>query len=110
MSALYVDSLVNGFPLSPLVVQSCRDFRGRGVLRLLGGWRRVEVVVAFAEDRLRLPVGFVFYGEAWGGEVGIDVGVRDFLTLSTGERINCPDRLRQLGGRLGGSGVSCLVG
>ena len=30
------------------------------------------------------------------GEVGIDVGVKDFLTLSTGEKINCPDRLRQL--------------
>ena len=32
-----------------------------------------------------------------GGEVGIDVGVKDFLTLSTGEKINYPDRLRQLG-------------
>ena len=31
-----------------------------------------------------------------GGEVGIDVGVKDFLTLSTGEKINYPDRLRQL--------------
>ena len=30
------------------------------------------------------------------GEVGIDVGVKDFLTLSTGERVNYPDRLRQL--------------
>ena len=30
------------------------------------------------------------------GEVGIDVGVKDFLTLSTGEKINYPDRLRQL--------------
>ena len=30
------------------------------------------------------------------GEVGIDVGVRDFLTLSTGEKVNYPDRLRQL--------------
>lgn len=29
-------------------------------------------------------------------EVGIDVGVKDFLTLSTGEKINYPDRLRQL--------------
>ena len=30
------------------------------------------------------------------GRVGIDVGVKDFLTLSTGEKINYPDRLRQL--------------
>ena len=31
-----------------------------------------------------------------GGQVGIDLGVKDFLTLSTGEKINYPDRLRQL--------------
>ena len=67
-SALYVDSLINGVPLSPLVVQSCRDSQGRGALRLLDGWQRVEAVVAFAEDRLRLPTGFVFHGETWGGE------------------------------------------
>lgn len=30
------------------------------------------------------------------GKVGIDLGVKDFLTLSTGERVNYPDRLRQL--------------
>ena len=30
------------------------------------------------------------------GEVGIDLGVKDFLTLSTGGKINYPDRLRQL--------------
>ena len=30
------------------------------------------------------------------GQVGIDVGVKDLLTLSTGEKINYPDRLRQL--------------
>ena len=30
------------------------------------------------------------------GEVGVDVGVKDFLTMSTGEKINYPDRLRQL--------------
>lgn len=30
------------------------------------------------------------------GQVGIDVGVKDFLALSTGEKINYPDRLRQL--------------
>ena len=30
------------------------------------------------------------------GQVGIDAGVKDFLTLSTGEKINYPDRLRQL--------------
>ena len=31
-----------------------------------------------------------------GGQVGIDVGVKDFLTLSTGEKINYPDRIYQL--------------
>ena len=67
-AALYVDSLINGFPLTPLVVQSCRDAQGRSALRVLDGWRRVEAVVAFAEDRLRLPAGFVFRGETWGGE------------------------------------------
>ena len=30
------------------------------------------------------------------GQVGIDLGVKDFLTLSTCEKINYPDRLRQL--------------
>ena len=30
------------------------------------------------------------------GQVGIDLGVKDFLTLSTGEKANYPDRLRQL--------------
>ena len=30
------------------------------------------------------------------GQVGVDVGVKDFLTLSTGEKIDYPDRLRQL--------------
>lgn len=30
------------------------------------------------------------------GQVGIDVGVKDFLTLSTGEKIDYPDRLHQL--------------
>ena len=34
------------------------------------------------------------------GQVGIDVGVKDFLTLSTGEKINYPDRLRQLEGNV----------
>ncbi len=67
-SALYVDSLINGFPLTPLVVQSCRDSQGKSRLRVLDGWQRVEAVVAFAEDRLRLPGGFVFRGETWGGE------------------------------------------
>lgn len=67
-SALYIDSLINGFPLTPLVVQSCRDSQGKSRLRVLDGWRRVEAVVAFGEDRLRLPDGFVFRGETWGGE------------------------------------------
>ena len=31
-----------------------------------------------------------------GGQVGIDVGVKDFLTMSTGEKVNYPDRLSQL--------------
>ena len=30
------------------------------------------------------------------GKVGLDLGVKDFLTLSTGEKINYPDRLHQL--------------
>lgn len=30
------------------------------------------------------------------GKVGIDLGIKDFLTLSTGEKINYPDRLRRL--------------
>lgn len=30
------------------------------------------------------------------GRVGIDMGVKDFIALSTGERIDYPDRLRQL--------------
>lgn len=30
------------------------------------------------------------------GKVGIDLGVKDFLTLSAGEKINYPDRLRRL--------------
>lgn len=30
------------------------------------------------------------------GRIGIDVGVKDFLTLSTGEKINYPDRMRKL--------------
>lgn len=77
-SALYVDSLINGFPLSPLVVQACRDAQGKSRLRVLDGWRRVEAIVAFAEDRLRLPAGFVFRGEAWGGET-VEAGG---LTLS----------------------------
>lgn len=67
-SALYVDSLINGFPLTPLVVQSCRDAQGKNALRVLDGWQRVEAIVAFGEDRLRLPSGFVFRGETWGGE------------------------------------------
>lgn len=67
-SALYVDSLINGFPLSPMVVQSCRDAQGKSRLRVLDGWQRVEAIVAFAEDRLHLPSGFVFHGETWGGE------------------------------------------
>lgn len=31
-----------------------------------------------------------------GGKVGIDLGVKDFLALSTGEKINCPDKIHQL--------------
>lgn len=30
------------------------------------------------------------------GQIGIDVGVKDFITLSTGEKINYPDRLRRV--------------
>ena len=31
-----------------------------------------------------------------GGKVGIDLGVKDFLALSTGEKINYPDKIHQL--------------
>ena len=64
-SALYVDSLINGFPLSPMVVQSCRDAQGKSRLRVLDGWRRVEAIVAFGEDRLRLSDGFVSGIRMW---------------------------------------------
>ena len=34
------------------------------------------------------------------GQVGIDLGVKDFLTLSTGEKINYPDKIHQLEDRV----------
>ena len=30
------------------------------------------------------------------GKIGIDVGVKDFITLSTGEKINYPNRMKVL--------------
>ena len=63
-SALFVDSVVNGFPLAPLVVQTCRDSSGHSRLRLLDGVHRVRALVDFADDQLRLPERFVFYGDS----------------------------------------------
>lgn len=63
----YVWSVLNGFANDPLYVAGKKD-KSASSWRLLDGWQRVEAVVAFAEDRLRLPTGFVFHGETWGGE------------------------------------------
>lgn len=73
-SALFVDSLINKFPLAPLVVQTCRDAQGVSRLRVLDGWRRVEAVIAFAEDRLRLPDGFAYLGGAGYGDELVEAG------------------------------------
>ena len=86
----------NRYPLSKKLgsVRIRRRDRFRYPLESLSSWtvkRENEVyylVLLFDVDvQPKPPVG---------GEVGIDVGVKDFLTLSTGEKINYPDRLRQL--------------
>ena len=86
----------NRFPLSKKLgsVRMRRRDRFRYPLESLSSWtvKRENgvyyLVLLFDVDvQPKPPVG---------GEVGIDVGVKDFLTLSTGEKINYPDRLRQL--------------
>ena len=86
----------NRFPLSKKLgsVRIRRRDRFRYPLESLSSWtvKRENgvyyLVLLFDVDvQPKPPVG---------GEVGIDVGVKDFLTLSTGEKINYPDRLRQL--------------
>jgi len=86
----------NGFPLSKKLgsVRIRRRDRIRYPIESLSSWtvKRENgvyyLVLLFDVDvQPKPPVS---------GEVGIDVGVKDFLTLSTGEKINYPDRLRQL--------------
>jgi putative transposase len=86
----------NRFPLSKKLgsVRIRRRDRLRYPIESLSSWtvkrenRVYYLVLSFDVDiQLKPPVG---------GQVGIDVGVKDFLTLSTGEKINYPDRLRQL--------------
>lgn len=55
-SALCVDSLINGFPLTPLVVQSCRDSRGKGRLRDRGCRWRDAIAGAWALLVCGVPV------------------------------------------------------
>ena len=86
----------NRYPLSKRLgsVRIRRRDRIRYPLEALSSWtvKRENgvyyLVLLFNVDvQLKPPVS---------GEVGIDVGIKDFLTLSTGEKINYPDRLRQL--------------
>ena len=86
----------NGFPLSKKLgsVRIRRRDRIRYPIESLSSWtvKRENgvyyLVLLFDVDvQPKPPVS---------GEVGIDLGVKDFLTLSTGERVNYPDRLRQL--------------
>lgn len=86
----------NRYPLSRKLgsVRIRRRDRIRYPLESLSSWTVKReggvyyLVLLFDVDvQPKLPVS---------GEVGIDVGVKDFLTLSTGEKINYPDRLRQL--------------
>lgn len=86
----------NRYPLSRKLgsVRIRRRDRIRYPLELLSSWtvKRESgvyyLVLLFDVDvQPKPPVG---------GQVGIDVGVKDFLTLSTGEKINYPDRIHQL--------------
>ena len=86
----------NRYPLSRKLgsVRIRRRDRIRYPLESLSSWTvkrengAYYLVLLFDVDvQLKPPVG---------GQVGIDLGVKDFLTLSTGEKINYPDRLRQL--------------
>lgn len=81
------------YPLSKKLgsVRIRRRDRIRYPLESLSSWtvkRENKIVFLFNVDvQPKPPVD---------GQVGIDVGVKDFLTLSTGEKINYPDRLRRL--------------
>ena len=86
----------NRFPLSRKLgsVRIRRRDRIRYPLESLSSWtvkrenKMYYLVLSFSVDvQPKPPVD---------GRVGIDVGVKDFLTLSTGEKVNYPDRLRQL--------------
>ena len=86
----------NRFPLSKKLgsVRIRRRDRIRYPLESLSSWtvkrenKTYYLVLLFNVDvQPKPPVD---------GQVGIDVGVKDFLTLSTGEKINYPDRLHQL--------------
>lgn len=90
----------NRFPLSKKLgsVRIRRRDRLRYPIELLSSWtvKRENgvyyLVLLFDVDvQPKTPVG---------GQVGIDLGVKDFFTLSTGEKINYPDRLRQLEGKV----------
>lgn len=86
----------NRYPLSKKLgsVRIRRRDRIRYPLEALSSWtvkrenKNYYLVLLFNVDVQPKPLA--------SGEVGIDVGVKDFLTLSTGEKINYPDRLRQL--------------
>ena len=86
----------NRYPLSRKLgsVRIRRRDRIRYPLESLSSWtvkrenRVYYLVLSFDVDiQLKPPVD---------GQVGIDMGVKDFLTLSTGEKINYTDGLRQL--------------
>ena len=86
----------NRYPLSRKLgsVRIRRRDRIRYPLESLSSWtvkrenKTYYLVLSFSVDvQPKPPVD---------GRVGIDVGVKDFLTLSTGEKVNYPDRLRQL--------------
>ena len=86
----------NRYPLSKKLgsVRIRRRDRIRYPLESLSSWtvkrenKTYYLVLLFNADVQPKPTA--------DGQVGIDVGVKDFLTLSTGEKINYPDRLRQL--------------
>ena len=84
----------NRYPLSRKLgsVRIRRRDRIRYPLESLSSWtvkrenKTYYLVLSFSVDvQPKPPVD---------GRVGIDVGVKDFLTLSTGEKVNYPDRLR----------------
>ena len=86
----------NRYPLSRKLgsVRIRRRDRIRYPLESLSSWtvkrenKNYYLVLLFNVDVQPKPTA--------NGKVGIDVGVKDFLTLSTGEKINYPDRLHQM--------------